>query len=370
MLDGAARLKELFAEASRLEHARPGDDRPRQHVRRVRLLQAGHRRRGQADHRHRGLPHARHRPARPDPGAVGRRRRERRLRRRRLHPHDHARRRRRRPAQPVPAAARWSSLEGYFYKPRADRELLNEYGKGLIATTGCPSGEVQTWLRIGDFEKACESAAEFRDIFGAENFYLELMDHGLDIETRVRAGPAAPRQAARPQAGRHQRPALHVRRRTPTRTRCCCACSPARRWPTPSGSSSTRATSTSSRPRRCASCGTARCPAPATTRWRSPRGSATTRACSPSRNLMPQFPVPDGRDRGVLAAQGGHRAACERRFPGGVPEGHAAAGRVRARRHLQDGLPRLLPGHRRPVRLRASGRASGSARAVARPPAR
>jgi DNA polymerase-3 subunit alpha len=80
-----------------------------------------------------------------------------------------------------------ASLEGYFYKPRADRELLNEYGKGLIATTGCPSGEVQTWLRIGDFEKACASAAEFRDIFGPDNFYLELMDHGLDIETRVRA---------------------------------------------------------------------------------------------------------------------------------------------------------------------------------------
>ncbi|HEV7896763.1 MAG TPA: DNA polymerase III subunit alpha, partial [Planosporangium sp.] len=80
-----------------------------------------------------------------------------------------------------------ASLEGYFYKPRADRELLNEYGKGLIATTGCPSGEVQTWLRIGDFEKACASAAELRDIFGPDNFYLELMDHGLDIENRVRA---------------------------------------------------------------------------------------------------------------------------------------------------------------------------------------
>ncbi|MFY1637542.1 DNA polymerase III subunit alpha [Solwaraspora sp. WMMB335] len=80
-----------------------------------------------------------------------------------------------------------SSLEGYFYKPRADRELLQSYGKGIIATTGCPSGEVQTWLRIGDFDKACASAAEFRDIFGPDNFYLELMDHGLDIENRVRA---------------------------------------------------------------------------------------------------------------------------------------------------------------------------------------
>ncbi|MGW4465890.1 DNA polymerase III subunit alpha [Micromonospora sp. NPDC004704] len=84
------------------------------------------------------------------------------------------------------ALASRSSLEGYFYKPRADRELLNQYGKGIIATTGCPSGEIQTWLRIGNFEKACESAAEFRDIFGADNFYLELMDHGLNIETRIR----------------------------------------------------------------------------------------------------------------------------------------------------------------------------------------
>jgi DNA polymerase-3 subunit alpha len=78
------------------------------------------------------------------------------------------------------------SLEGYFYKPRVDRELLHRYGKGIIATTGCPSGEIQTWLRIGNFEKACASAAEFQDIFGAENFYLELMEHGLDIENRVR----------------------------------------------------------------------------------------------------------------------------------------------------------------------------------------
>jgi len=79
-----------------------------------------------------------------------------------------------------------ASLEGYFYKPRADRELLARYGKGIIATTGCPSGEVQTWLRIGNFEKACQAAAEFRDIFGPDNFFLELMDHGLGIETRIR----------------------------------------------------------------------------------------------------------------------------------------------------------------------------------------
>ena len=79
-----------------------------------------------------------------------------------------------------------SSLEGFFYKPRADRELLHEYARGLIATTGCPSGEIQTFLRLGQYNNALEAAAEFRDIFGEGNFYVELMDHGLDIETNVR----------------------------------------------------------------------------------------------------------------------------------------------------------------------------------------
>ena len=79
-----------------------------------------------------------------------------------------------------------ASLEGYFYKPRADREVLAAHAAGIIATTGCPSGEVQTWLRIGDFERACAAAGEFRDIYGPDNYFLEVMDHGLDIETRIR----------------------------------------------------------------------------------------------------------------------------------------------------------------------------------------
>ena len=45
-------------------------------------------------------------------------------------------------------------IDGFFYKPRIDRELLSQHGKGIIGTTGCPSGEVQTWLRIGDYDKA------------------------------------------------------------------------------------------------------------------------------------------------------------------------------------------------------------------------
>jgi DNA polymerase-3 subunit alpha len=78
-----------------------------------------------------------------------------------------------------------ASLEGYYYKPRMDKELLSEHAVDMIGTTGCPGGEIQTWLRIGDFEKAKQSAGEFRDIFGADNFYVELMDHGLPVEQRV-----------------------------------------------------------------------------------------------------------------------------------------------------------------------------------------
>ncbi len=78
-----------------------------------------------------------------------------------------------------------ASLEGYYFKPRMDKELLQTYGQGLIATTGCPSGEIQTRLRLGQWNEALQAASDFRDIFGAENFFCELMDHGLGIERQV-----------------------------------------------------------------------------------------------------------------------------------------------------------------------------------------
>jgi DNA polymerase-3 subunit alpha len=68
-----------------------------------------------------------------------------------------------------------------------DRELLSRYADGLIATTGCPGGEIQTRLRMGNYREALRAASDYRDIFGAPNFFLELMDHGIEIETRVRA---------------------------------------------------------------------------------------------------------------------------------------------------------------------------------------
>jgi DNA polymerase III subunit alpha len=78
-----------------------------------------------------------------------------------------------------------ASLEGYYYKPRMDRELLSKYADGLIATTGCPGGEIQTRLRMGKYKEALQAASDYREIFGAHNFYLELMDHGIEIEARV-----------------------------------------------------------------------------------------------------------------------------------------------------------------------------------------
>jgi DNA polymerase-3 subunit alpha len=79
-----------------------------------------------------------------------------------------------------------ASLDQVYAKwPRVDRELLSQYGQGLIATTGCPSGEVQTRIRLGQYDLAKQAASDLRDIFGRENYFCEVMDHGLDIERRV-----------------------------------------------------------------------------------------------------------------------------------------------------------------------------------------
>lgn len=80
-----------------------------------------------------------------------------------------------------------ASYEGQLGKwPRMDADLIAEHAEGIIATTGCPSGDVQTHLRLGQFDAAVEAAAKWQDIYGKDNFFLELMDHDLDIEQRVR----------------------------------------------------------------------------------------------------------------------------------------------------------------------------------------
>ncbi|HEY8371722.1 MAG TPA: DNA polymerase III subunit alpha [Pseudonocardiaceae bacterium] len=82
-----------------------------------------------------------------------------------------------------------ASIEGQLGKwPRMDRELIAQHSEGLMATTGCPSGEVQTRLRLGQEKEALEAAAAWRDIYGKGNLFVELMDHGIEIERRVRDG--------------------------------------------------------------------------------------------------------------------------------------------------------------------------------------
>ena len=189
MLDGAARLKDLFAEVERLGMTAVAiTDHGNMHGAYdfyKQATKAGHHPvLGDRGVRGAGVPvhQAAHQVGAA--GAEGRRR----LRRRLVHPQDHLGAEQRGPAQPV----RLTSLRlvrGVLHQVapdghRADRRAL----RGIIATTGCPSGEVQTRLRLGQFDEALAAAAKYQDIFGKENYFLELMDHGLDIERRVRDG--------------------------------------------------------------------------------------------------------------------------------------------------------------------------------------
>lgn len=81
-----------------------------------------------------------------------------------------------------------ASTEGYFRKPRMSLEMLADHSEGLIVTTGCPSGEIQTRLRLGQFDAALAFAAQLVDIVGQGNVYVELMDHDMkiDLERGVR----------------------------------------------------------------------------------------------------------------------------------------------------------------------------------------
>lgn len=78
--------------------------------------------------------------------------------------------------------------EGFYYKPRVDYELLQEYHEGIIASSACLAGIVPTKLREGDYEGAKAEALRLRDIFGENNFFLELQDHGLSEQKFANQG--------------------------------------------------------------------------------------------------------------------------------------------------------------------------------------
>jgi DNA polymerase III subunit alpha len=76
-------------------------------------------------------------------------------------------------------------LEGFYYKPRVDRDLLSAHAEGLIALSGCLKGEVSQLLAGGDQAGALEAASAHRDIFGNENYFIEMHNHGLDTQLRI-----------------------------------------------------------------------------------------------------------------------------------------------------------------------------------------
>src|SRR5881409_565398 len=79
-------------------------------------------------------------------------------------------------------------LDGYYYRPRMDREILREHSKGLIALSACLQGELARAIQDEGIEAACKVALEHRSIFGDGNYYLELMSHGIDEQERVNDG--------------------------------------------------------------------------------------------------------------------------------------------------------------------------------------
>jgi len=78
--------------------------------------------------------------------------------------------------------------EGFYYKPRADRELLRQYHEGIIALSACLAGEIPRALRMGQYETAKKAAQDMADIFGKDNFFLELQDHGIPEQKTVNQG--------------------------------------------------------------------------------------------------------------------------------------------------------------------------------------
>ncbi|MEI6715363.1 MAG: DNA polymerase III subunit alpha [Verrucomicrobiota bacterium] len=84
-------------------------------------------------------------------------------------------------------------LDGMYYKPRIDKELLSQYGQGIIALSGCLKGEINQAILADNEPKAWELAAQYRDILGAENFFIEMHDHG--IEQQIRCNRVLPKIA-------------------------------------------------------------------------------------------------------------------------------------------------------------------------------
>ena len=78
-----------------------------------------------------------------------------------------------------------AQLEGFYYRPRIDKQILRENSRGLIGLTACLHGEIPRRIQAGTMDKADAAAREYQEIFGENNFFLEVQNNGIDIQDRV-----------------------------------------------------------------------------------------------------------------------------------------------------------------------------------------
>ena len=126
--------------------------------------------------------------------------------------------------------SRWSPsgfTEGFYSKPRIDKQLLEKYHDGLICLSACLAGEIPKALLAGDYDRARQTALWYRDLFGAENYYIELQDHGLEEDQAVLPQLIRlARETGIPMVATND--ATTSRKRTPRCRAFCCASRPAR----------------------------------------------------------------------------------------------------------------------------------------------
>src|SRR5258705_13634318 len=79
-------------------------------------------------------------------------------------------------------------LDGYYYKPRVDRELLAQHAEGLLVLSGCLNSEVSRQLSAGDVAKALETAGWYQEVFGKDHYFMEVQSHGLEEQRKVTEG--------------------------------------------------------------------------------------------------------------------------------------------------------------------------------------
>ena len=346
MLDGAARIERGRGDGGGRRPARGRHHRPRQHVRRPRLLPRGARGRPHAGHRHRGL-HGHDEPARP---AAARRARH-------LPPHA-ARRDRRRATATSSRCRRTRTSTGFFQKPRVDFELLEQHHEGLVGTTGCLGGAVSQALLQDDYQLARAARRALPVDLRAR---LVLRRAAGPRPARAAAGePAADPARARHAraAARHQRQPLHApRRRRGARRAAVRADRRDARRPE-AVQVRRRRVLPEDRGRRCATS------SPTTRRRATTRCSIAERAnveIEFGNSVLPTFPTPQGHDEDSYLRELCIEGAKDRYGDLARSRG-ARAHRVRARRHQDDGVLRVLPRRVGPRPLRARRAASGSVR--------